>query len=502
MSESAHDQALAHASRAAVRTLTRASTFRRLVTGYEVRREHYWRVAYQVERRRVVPRFAAAHGVRKHELRPLPQPGSVDPWGVEPVTLPAYSRTASMCPGCQGETKVACATCRGTARVGCGQCGGSGRVAGQRGMKNCPGCRGQGAARCPSCSKGRVSCPMCAATGMVTAWLEISTERLLQVHAHPRDGIAALHSDLMSPDDIDAPAASFRSARVQDSGWIAASAPPVSELSCALGPVADRIVAQRTQRFESEVHEFRYGLRSATGVVKVAGSPAGVLPSSDWAPLQLRLAVAAGTAVLGLVLAMFIRGRYLAQAPWFTQHGNALALLVLAGTAACAAASLVSGLWLPSRARSQVRTLLPAGVVAVSSSLALALWFVGGPTVAGVDASLERGDLVEARIEAEALTRLGRDPDGLDVALVRLDELEAEELRIREAQEDDEHFARVQDAPSLQAAVDELGRGWHTDRRTADARAVAVVRAGQLLDASLGTDDEASFDHGSCSRAC
>lgn len=65
--------------------------------------------------------------------------------------------------------------------------------------------------------------------------------------------------------------------------------------------------------------------------------------------------------VIGLVLAMFIRGPYLARAPWFTQHGNALALLVLAGTAACAAASLVSGVWLPSRARSHVRTLLPAG---------------------------------------------------------------------------------------------------------------------------------------------
>lgn len=133
MSESAHDQALAHASRAAVRTLTRPSTFRRLVTGHEVRREHYWRVAYQVERRRVVPRFAAAQGVRKHELRPLPQPGSVDAWGIDPVTLPAYSRTASICPGCQGETKVVCATCRGTARVGCGQCGGSGRWPGNGG---------------------------------------------------------------------------------------------------------------------------------------------------------------------------------------------------------------------------------------------------------------------------------------------------------------------------------------------------------------------------------
>jgi hypothetical protein len=73
-SNSAQERALLVASRAALRTGTLPSTFHRLITRRADHRMGYWRIAYQIERRVVGLQFTPARGVRKNELRAIPDP--------------------------------------------------------------------------------------------------------------------------------------------------------------------------------------------------------------------------------------------------------------------------------------------------------------------------------------------------------------------------------------------------------------------------------------------
>ena len=493
-SNSAQERALLVASRAALRTGTLPSTFHRLVTRRTDHRMGYWRIAYQIERRVVGLQFAPARGVRKNELRAIPDPGSVDPWTADPTTLPAASRTAATCPSCDGEKKVACSACAGSARVGCGNCRGTGSVMGQRGPKNCPSCRGQRTVRCPHCSRGRVGCVTCDSVGSVHAWLAVTSSRLMQIHAHPLGGIAALHEALMSPADLDARADGFRNERVSDSGWAAVADPPHRELRAALQPVVDRVLAQRTQRFESTVHEFAYATRTSEGIVRVAGAPPSVLPDSNWAPLLRRLAFAAGTGFALLLVALIAVAKYIAQADWFARRGNGLAILV-AGLVAAGACALSAAAWLlPSHARTFAKSWLPTTVAPLASGLVIGLWFLGGPTVAGIEAALDRGDLVDAREQASALVAVGREPDGLLASMERLEVLEAEARRLVEAGEDDEHLVRVREADSLRDAIDELNAPWHTERLVEDALAAVRDRASGELSAGMRAQDHTALE--------
>ena len=154
-------RALRKASLVAMKTGTRPSIFRSIVTKSEAGGESYRRVAHNIERRTVALQVTPGHGTRKQDIRPIPDAGAVDPWSVDPNELPSATACVATCPTCHGHKKVVCPTCSGSAQLRCGTCGGGGKVAGKRGSKNCPSCRGRGAVRCHQCSKGRVECPSC-----------------------------------------------------------------------------------------------------------------------------------------------------------------------------------------------------------------------------------------------------------------------------------------------------------------------------------------------------
>ncbi len=488
------DTAMDVAARAALRTLTLPSTFRALVTGRERKSETYSRVAYRVERRDVVARFTPASGTRRTDVLAPPNPASVNPWAVDPVTLPAHSRTPCLCPTCRGEGKASCGTCRGGARVGCGSCGATGRVMGQRGPKNCPMCRGQSTVKCPACTRGRVDCFTCDAGGVVVAWLEIERGEQVHVHVHPRDGVASLHADATALEDFDRPSRAFRNQLVADSGWSAAAAVAQLELRPHLDAVRDRVIAQRVQRFESTVHEIRFATRWSEGIVRVAGTPPSVLADSRWAPLYHRVAGVAGAGALTLVAAMLFLGRYLGRAEWFAHHGNAGAIALLGLVASFAAALVVAGSWLPMQTRGIPRVAVPGLVALAGWTAMLVLWFVGGPAVASVDRALERGDVVAARQEANALLAVDSDDARLGGTVQQIEALEAEAIRTAHEAEDDAHLARVQAATSLVAAIAIVQEPWRTERLVPSAMSAVNDVAAAELDAALAANDEGALE--------
>jgi hypothetical protein len=141
------------------------------VTKATERRETYSMCAHQIVRREVEFSFEPGYGLRKSQLGSLPDPDGIDPWQVDLATLTTETETACQCPICHGTKKVACGICEGLGRVRCGYCGGGGSVRGDRGLKNCPDCRGRGDIRCDECSRGRIRCETCDATGKVLASL-------------------------------------------------------------------------------------------------------------------------------------------------------------------------------------------------------------------------------------------------------------------------------------------------------------------------------------------
>lgn len=493
MSKASPPAAIVVASRAALRTLTLPHTFRKLVTREDVRAETYTRVAYRIERRRVELRHAPARGVRRTDLRQPPAPGSVDPWAIDPVTLPAYSRTPCPCPACAGERKLICGTCRGSARVGCGACHATGRVAGQRGPKNCPTCRGQSTVTCPSCTRGRVDCFTCDAGGAVFAWLEVTSEQQVHVHVHPRDGIASLHADVMSLPDMDLSPASFRNRLTKDSGWQPPAGISERELRPVIDAVGDRVLAQRVQRFESAVHEFSYATAIGSGVVRVAGNPLGVLPNSGWGPLFRRTAVAGGLGIFAALAAMLVRGKYVGQAPWFTHNGNGPQIVVLGLVAAPLLAAAIAGWLLPRRLRGVARTWLPSSLVLAAWAAIAVLWSSGGPTVSAAVGAMDGADLEAAREELAAVAAVGGDRDGFDAASERLVAMDADALRLEHEREDDEHLEQVRRAESLWTAVNLVGKPWHTDQHLDEAHAAVHGLAAQVLAEGLAAHDEAAL---------
>ena len=483
--------AVQKAAWAALRAGMLPQTFRSLVERHDVEHHTYHRVAYEIERRVVELELEPAHGSRQQHVRMLPSAASVDPWRVDPAHLPGATRTLATCPTCDGEKKVLCGTCDGDGRLRCGTCYGSGRVRGERGTKNCPTCRANGTVRCPDCSRGKVVCGSCRGVGRVYAQLAIQAVRSIQIRIFPPNGIAAIHDNLQALHDFDRDPRAYRIPLVEDSGWVVAQPHglPV-ELAPALDAFADRCLRQRIQRFGGPVHVLSYSTGTAQGVVRVAGRPPAVLGESDWGPAKHRLGFSVLAGVGMALVALMTTGAYLSRADWFQQHGNGGAIALLGLAAAALTPRVVMGLWLPKHRRTLWRSTMPVLAWLLLWIAILPLWFVGGPSLDSVQASLTAVDLKEARLELSALERLAPSAPGLVDAKVRLSELEAEQRHREELAHDEARFEQIQNASSAVAAADLLAQEWKTDEVRPRAREVVLARAAADHDAFLQSGDE------------
>lgn len=466
-----------------------------MVTRRDAEVQSYRRVAYQIARRTVALQFTPAPGSRAKDLRALPSPAGVDPWGVDPAALPSASEALCTCPVCAGAKKVACPTCGAVGRVPCEECGGVGKVRGQRGVKNCPGCRGQGARKCGACTKGMVECQPCGGVGRVRAWLELREQTFVQVRAHPLAGVAALHKRLLVPEDLDRPPSDFRVPLAEDSQWID---PLPERLGPELGPeldaVAERVRRMRIQRFASTVYRFTYATRSSEGHVSVSGEPPAALPDSAWGPLWRRLAVVVGAAAGMFFAGGVVVGNYVQRAPWFATEGNAGPMTWLVLVATLATGIACAGQWKPAAVRRPLRSSISAWIVAAAWVLLVACWHVGGPTLAEVERAIERGTLAAAQAEIDALMAVGETSPQLAEVRARLAAAEAAEQQRRALAADEVHLAEVRDAPFAAEALERLGRPWNTPEVEAQARELVLRRAAEELAPRTQAEEDAALE--------
>jgi hypothetical protein len=349
---------------------------------------------------------------------------------------------------------------------------------GQRGMKNCPSCRGRTTVQCKACSKGRIECPTCAGVGRVRAWLEVESTINVEIKVHPPIGITALHRGLHAAEDLDRDPGTYRIPRVHDSGWVdrlSGSLP--FELQATLDPVADRIIGQREQAFQSDVFHLTYATRRSFGVVDVSGDPPGILPGSNWWPLRRRLLLAMFAGIVMFMAAALFHGAYVGRTAWFHEHGNSGPIAVLGLLAAIVTSVLVAHSWLPQPARRSIRIKVKTAVIGAAWLAMVILWFTGGPSIEGIQASLAQGDLPAARHEADAIQAIHASPDGIEEPLRLLTQREEEAESARRHADDEQHLEHVTRAQTLASAVESLAARWWSEDFASQARAAVLARA-------------------------
>lgn len=489
------------------------STFHAAVTRVEGHDQEYRRTAYSIESRTVRLGVATAHGTKKADIGPRPDPSRVDPWQVDPRTLSDSTRTVAVCPACEGTKKRTCETCGGVGQLRCGECGGGGRVAGQRGLKSCPSCRGKGTRRCTTCNgKGQNKCDVCDGLGRVRAWLEVETSRSTQVRAFPLTGPALLHGELAQASDLDRDPGLFPFPLVSDTGWGSSMPSGLEpELIVQLNPFTDRILARRLQVFRSTVFHCHYEILTGAGVVRVAGHPPQVLPESEWGPWQRRWLVALGVGVSMLVAMGVYVAAFVNRAEWFARQPAPVTIGTLGFVAAVLAGVAAAGYCLPRRARDWPRVRLPLAGVVGAWAWMLLLWIVVTPSPEGVRAAMQRGDLAAAEREAVAVEAVEGSSEDLVEARADLEAAEAEAERQRRQALDDEHLARVERARSVAATAAEVGAGWEFDAtrqlamehllRRADAELEALVERNDGDELRQLAETIARFDEARAARA-
>lgn len=455
------------------------STFRAAVTRVDQHQQEYRRTAYVIDSRTVRLGVATAHGTKKAQIAPRPDPRGVDPWQVDPRTLADTTRAIALCPSCEGTKKRPCSPCGGIGQVRCGACGGGGRVAGQRGLKNCPSCRGHGTRRCSVCNgKAENKCETCEGLGRVRAWLELEASRRTEVRAHPLTGPVALHAGLTNEADVERDPSLFPFPLASDTGWARTLPPGLGpELIVTIDPFTDRIASRRLQVFRATVFHCHYETLTGAGVVQVTGLPPQVLPESQWSPWQRRWLVALAAGGLMLVLTTLYIGRFTSRAEWFAHHPIVPPIGFLGFVAALLAIAASAGFCLPRRARGWARFRLPLLGLAGAWACMLLLWLGISPSPEGVRAAIERGDLQAAKREAAAVEADHGASDALLVAVQELNAAEADaELRRRQAL-DDEHMQRVERSTSVAGAAAEVAAGWELDEARQKATELLLQRA-------------------------
>lgn len=478
------------ASSVALRTGTLPSTFRSIAREVSVATESYRRIAYRVEHRAIRLGVGHAHGSRKKDMRAIPDPSRVDPWGVDATQLPAQTRVLSTCPGCAGEKKVACPSCAGVGQLRCANCGGGGKVQGQRGPKNCPSCRGRGTQSCKGCRSGRVTCPPCDGLGRAFAWLELERSESMQVRVYPKRGLAQLNPRVEEVADFDAVGPGSAVPLSDDSGWIGSIASASGQpLDPVLTGPGDRVVGQRIQKFESGVHDIGYRTWLGGGTVRVSPGAGVVLPDSDWSGLKRRAMASGAAFVLALLGATIVIGQYVGQHPWFETHGNAGTMRLLGLASAVFVGLWVARLLLVGAARNKVWLGVLAAPVLLGWSGIWMLWGADSPSLEAVVAATEAGNLEEAQAELTAVRSVLGEVEGIAAGDELIAEAQAEREAARKVQEDADHLARVTSATSLALGVSKAKGSWHDEAVALEARAVLRETGSRELERSVEAGD-------------
>ncbi|MEX1361893.1 MAG: hypothetical protein AB1Z98_02135 [Nannocystaceae bacterium] len=468
------------------------STFRATVTSVTEGRQQYRRAAYLIDSRHVKLWTRAASGTRKSEIRPCPDPRAVDPWQSDPSTLPGQTETVTTCPPCRGTKKVTCGSCGGPGQYACGNCGGGGRVAGQRGPKNCPSCRGKGTRRCDGCNgRGTVTCPTCEGLGRVRAWLTIEQARRLEVRAHPTGGIARLHPGLESGEDLERDPGLLRVPLVADTGWGRELPPGLgAELLPNIDSHADRIASRRLQVFESDVHHCHYRLVTGSAQVLVCARPLQVLEQSVWTPWRWRRFLSLGVGGLVVVFTIAYLRAFTGRSEWFAQQASADLIMPMGLLSAVFAVLVAAGMCLPKAAWGWVRVRLPAIAFAGIWAAMGLLWLGVQPSVDGIRASIEHGELEAAHQEIAALEAVGvDDTQSLGAVIDALDATEAELERRRRRSLDDEHLDRLRRASATPLAVAVLEQPWEYEDSRDAATDIVLAQARAELEDSFERHD-------------
>jgi hypothetical protein len=441
--------------------------FRASVTSHAVVAETYDRVLYNIEHRRLVVRSVPGGN---GPLRPLPQPGGLDPWRVNPDTVEDDTRAVVACPNCHATGEVACPRCNGSTWARCPYCI-SGKVFAQRKgrvFKNCPHCRGRGTQKCTSCRAGRVECSPCNATGRITAWLALERVFRAQVTVHPVNAASRIHRQIDKPDNFDSGAWPTRLSA--DSGLQPSLNVP-GKLAPTLDVRAERVIGARRQTFCTDVHKFTFTTSVGGGTVEVAGEPPVVSPSSRWTGLRTRVALAFAIVLLGAWGTAALHRVYVAQHPWYAAHGD-VGPLVGFGVGTTILLGIAFAFLIVTRAaRSWFAVGVPAGAAGAFGLGVLLAYTHDQPSIATATQELAAGNLIRARDEAQALVDMNHDTARAGAVL------------------DDLHLRRARDARSLSDLVTSIQEPWHGSRGRADAEAVLRVRVQDAADQLFAAHD-------------
>jgi hypothetical protein len=251
-----------------------AHSFKRSIVSVTRRFEKYARVAYKIRRRRIILVMEPAEASLDVRMANLPSPDGRDPWLESPAELEQNSRVVCYCPNC-------------------------------------------------NVIRSR-SCPCCAGTGFVSAWLRVREERLSITSVSFGFLARRIHPEIDLLEDFDRPASLYPAALDGDTGWGSVPAGLPDALQPPINPLIDRIDAARVQTFLTVIHFIRYRLRQGTATVEVAGVVPRVMPWSNWSPLELRLlglGICSGLGIMTAVAAVLLIASWNAPLPdvvWIT----------------------------------------------------------------------------------------------------------------------------------------------------------------------------------------
>jgi hypothetical protein len=300
------------------------------ITGLTETHQDYARTRWKVATRLVVVKETALSAVTKDLLPQSPvSPNSIDPWAVEPYTLPNTSRQIVTCKTCQGEKKVTCSHCQGTTRATCDECRGSGTVPAKRGgLKKCPRCKATGQRKCKTCKAGFVTCSPCDGHGLIQRWLEI-TERTEEM-VYGQEQLPGGHARYAWPTFIavtQKPEAQPFEVILAWQGTSPDDAPEAAQVRLLSKKPSLDSLTMRVQEVEVQIVRLRMQhvhLRFAGKDGQIAVDPQQklVLPlESERAPLIRRLMIMGGLTFLSLLWASSVFGNYTNQHPYYAANG-------------------------------------------------------------------------------------------------------------------------------------------------------------------------------------
>ncbi len=415
-----HEEVVDAAARAARRHGLPDEAFRDSVLSVRDDVDAYQRALHTVETRAVKLRTTPAKD-RAKETRSLPSPDGVDPWSVDVKALPDATRVVGWCPSCLGSGATKCSACRGAGKTKCPRCEATGVDASGA---ECRQCAGQKRLPCGACRGGKIDCDGCRGAGEVEAWLEVEAEKRQVVCVHPMGTAARAHPRVSEVADFDADPSRWPDTMVEDTG-----VRPPGELAAGLAPKLsprERVVATRTQRFQTVVYVLTYATALSTGIVHVSGAPLEASAASDWRPAELRRIVTAVGAAVMLAAAALATLSFNSSHAWYGRTGHGPILVAVACVTALVGAALLSGLTLAPRARSPLRVGIPAGALMLLAGALTLLVTRDRPRASDAREALVRGDVARASLEADALRSLNIDRAAGESIL---DELHARALR-------------------------------------------------------------------------